>query len=299
VRTRASALIGIAIALAAGGAPVAHAADRVVASDFTATNVSGHNTLLVWSRLGRDGRARLMSLTASGPRDLPVRPKDGPFDPDVGTGRRGNEVVVYTRCAGVSGQSCDVWQYDDAKRRERKVPGASSAHCSEFAPSVWVGTVAFARTGPGNCPGLYMVRRGRIRRLEGRVPSRTDVRGSTVAYLYTPAGDPATSSVRVRSPFGAPSRRVVSGLKAAHESYRVTNPVLDGSFVYWLQEDRVRHEFFAGRGLIRPKSSLEFTARTFPGRVTSMAVANGRVFYTSGPGIFEATSPLPGFAHRG
>jgi hypothetical protein len=294
---RAFASLAVAIALLLPG--IARAADRVVASDFTATNVSAHNTLLVWSRLDRDGRARLMSLTAKGPRQLPVRPKDGPFDPDVGTSRTGHEIVVYTRCGGVSGQNCDVWQYDDGKRRERKVRGASSQHCSEFAPSVWAGTIAFARTGSGSCPGLYVVRRGRLRRLEGRVPSKTDIRGSTVAYLYTPAGDPATSSVRVRSPYGAPSRRVVSGLKAAHESYRVTTPVLDGSFVYWLQEDRIRNQFFAGRGSMRRKSQLEFTGRTFPGRVTSMAVASGRLFYTSGPGIFEATSPPLDFAHPG
>jgi hypothetical protein len=289
------ALGSLALLLFSPGA--AGAADRIVASDFTATNVSAHNTLVVWSRLGRDGRARLMSLTSSGPRDLPVRPKDGLFDPDVGTSRSGHQVVVYTRCTGLSGQGCDIWQYDDGKRRERKVAGASSVHCSEFAPSVWIGAVAFARTGPGDCPGLYVVRRGRIRRLEGRVPSQTDIRGSTVAYLYTPAGDPGTSSVRVRSIYGARSRRVVSGLKAAHESYRVTNPELDGRYVYWLQEDRVRHEFFAGRGLAKRGSTLEFTARTFPGRVTSMAVALGRVFYTGGPGIFEATDPPLGFAH--
>jgi hypothetical protein len=289
----------VAMTLVFGFPAAAGAADRVVVTDPTATNVSAHNGLIVWSRLGRDGRARLVRLVGSAPRDLPVHPKDGLFDPDVGTSRRGHEVIVYTRCAGLSGQGCDVWQYDDGKRRERKVPGASSEHCSEFAPSVWIGTIAFARTGPGNCAGLYVVRRGRVHRLEGRVPSQTDVRGSRVAYLYTPAGDPATTSVRVRSIHGGRSRRVVSGLKAEHESYRVTNPELDGRFVYWLQEDRVRHEFFAGRGVAKRQSSLEFTSRTFPGRVTSIAVARGRVFYTSGPGIFEATDPPLGFAHRG
>jgi hypothetical protein len=276
--------------------------DRAVVTDPTATNVSAHGpgeSGLAWSRLGRDGRARLVRLVGSSPRDVPVRPKDGLFDPDTGTNRRGHQVIVYTRCAALSGQGCDIWQYDDGKRHERKVPGASSDRCSEFAPSVWIGTVAFARTGPGSCPGLYVVRRGHVRRLEDRVPSKTDIRGSTVAYLYAPAGDPVQTSVRVRSIFGTRSRRVVTGLKAAHESYRVTSPVLDGRFVYWLQEDRVRHQFFGGRGVARHGSALEFTARTFTGRVTSLAVANGRVYYTSGPGIYEATDPPPGFAAHG
>jgi hypothetical protein len=277
----------------------ASAADRVVVSDATATNVSAHNTQLVWSRLGRDGRARLVRLVDGSPRDVPVHPKDGLFDPDTGTNRRGHQVIVYTRCAGLSGQGCDIWQYDDGKRRERKVAGASSDRCSEFAPSVWIGTVAFARSGPGNCPGLFVARRGHVRRLEGRVPSQTDIRGSIVAYLYTPAGVPAPTSVRVRSIFGEGSRRVVSGLVAKHESYRVTSPRLDGRYVYWLQEDRVRHQFFGGRAIARHGSQLEFSARTFPGRVTSIAVALGRLDFTSGPGIFEATDPPLGFAHRG
>jgi hypothetical protein len=287
----------IVTALAAA-APAAHAADRVVVTDPTATNVSAHNTQVVWSSLGRDGRARLVRLIRGSPRNVQVRPKDGLFDPDTGTSRTGHQVIVYTRCAGLSGQGCDVWRYDDGRRRERNVAGAASERCSEFAPSVWIGTVAFARTGPGNCPGLYVVRRGKVRRLEGRVPSQTDVRGTTVAYLYTPAGDPADTSVRVRSIYGERSRRVVSGLMTKKESYRVTSPVLDGRFAYWLQEDRVRHEFFGGRGIARRGSALEFTARTFPGRVTSIAVALGRVYYTSGPGVFEATDPPPGFASR-
>jgi hypothetical protein len=275
--------------------------DRVVVADPTASNVSahGHGQALAWSRLERDGRARLVRLAGSGQRDVPVRPKDGLFDPDVGTSRRGHQVIVYTRCAALSGQGCDIWRYDEGLRRERKVPGAASQHCSEFAPSVWIGTVAFARTGPGTCTGLYVVRRGHVRRLEGRVPAETDIRGSIVAYLYTRAGDPAVSSVRVRSIYGKRSRRVVSGLKAEKESYRVTNPVLDGHYVYWLQEDRVRHEFFAGRGVARRGSSLEFTARTFPGRVASMTVSGGRLFYTSGPGLYEATNPPLGFVAPG
>jgi hypothetical protein len=91
---------------------------------------------------------------------------------------------------------------------------------------------------------------------------------------------------------------VVSGFAAENESYRVSNPVLDGRFVTWLQEDRVRHEFFAGRGIAaQPKAPLEFTTQTFPGRVTSIAVGDGTFWYTNGRGLYEATNP--GFAARG
>jgi hypothetical protein len=142
-----------------------------------------------------------------------------------------------------------------------------------------------------------VVRRSHVRRLDTRVPSQTDIRGSRVAYLYTPAGDPSRTSVRLRSLYGGKSRRVVSGFASKQESYRVTSPVLDGRFVYWLQEDRIRHEFFAGRGFTIRASTLEFTQRTFPGRVTSIAVGGGFVYFVNGAGLSQATDP--GFAARG
>jgi hypothetical protein len=76
----------------------------------------------------------------------------------------------------------------------------------------------------------------------------------------------------------------------------VTSPVLENKFVYWLQEDQVRHEFFSGRGLARRRSALEFTQQTFPGRVTSIAVGDGLLYYANGRGLFQATDP--GFAAR-
>lgn len=275
------------------------AADTAISYDRTATNASAHNGQIVWSRVAEDGRARLVRHIGGVNVDLPVRPKEGQFDPDTGTSRRGHQVIVYTRCAGLSGQGCDIWEYDDGKRRERKLPGASRQQCSEFAPSIWIGTVAFARSGPGTCPGLFVARRGRVRRIESRVPAQTDIRGPRVAYLYILFGNPARTSIYVRSIHGGGSRRVVSGLAAQGESYRVTNPVLDRGYVYWLQEDRVRREFFAGRGLAQRRSALEFTTRTFPGRVTSMAVDGDRVYYAGGPGLLRVADPPVGFAPRG
>jgi hypothetical protein len=277
--------------------PAAADADIAVSSDRTAANVSAHHGQLVWSRIGANGRARLVRRVAGVVEDVPVAAKHGLFDPDTGTSKGGHQVIVYTRCAGLSGVGCDVWMYNEATRREHRVRGAATKRCSEFAPSVWIRTVAFARSGPGDCPGLYVVRRSHVRRLDRRVPSQTDIRGSRVAYLYTPAGDPSRTSVRLRSFSGGKSRRVVSGLAGERESYRVTSPVLEGRHVYWLQEDRVRHEFFGGRGVTKRPGRLEFTRRTFPGRVTSIAVGDGNLFYANGGGVYAAANP--GFAARG
>ena len=206
----------------------------------------GGSRNVVWSRVGSDGRSRLVQRIKSRNRDLPVRPKAGLFDPDIGTGARGNQVIVYTRCAGLSGKNCDVWQYDGFDRKERKVPGASSARCSEFAPSVWIATVAFARSGPAGCNGLYIAQTG-----EGHEARRTRAGGDRPARAprclpphSAERQDPHLSADQGRA--GRKSRVVVTGFAADGESYRVSNPFLDSH--YSTGSNRTgRNEFFAGR----------------------------------------------------
>jgi hypothetical protein len=295
---------GFALAIAVSAtalvlAAPAPGADRKLTGDRTAANVSTHSGGPVWSRVGSDGQARLVQRLRGRNRDLPVAPKAGLFDPDVGTTPRGNMTVVYSRCAGLSGQGCDIWQYDGFDLKESKVRGASSATCSEFAPSVWLGSVAFARTGPGKCNGLYVVRRGKLRKIDNRVPAETDLRGGRVAYLFIPPGDAFRSQVRVRTLRHKRSRVVVTGFAAEKESYAVSSPVLTSRYVHWLQEDRVRNDFFAGRALLARRPALEFTQRTFPRRVDSIAITRERFYYTNGRGLYLATDPPPIFATRG
>jgi hypothetical protein len=295
---------GFAIAIAfwavslLAAAPAA-GADQKLTGDTTAANVSTHSGQPVWSRVARDGMARLVQRVRGRNRDLPVQPKAGLFDPDVGTTPRGNFTVVYTRCAGLSGQGCDIWQYDGFDFKERKVQGASTATCSEFAPSVWLASVAFARTGPGKCNGLYVVRRGKLRKIDNRVPAETDLRGGRVAYLFIPPGDTLRSQIRVRTLRHKRSRVIVTGFAAEKESYAVSSPVLTSRYVHWLQEDRVRNDFFAGRALVPRRPVLEFTQRTFPRRVGSIAITRERFYYTNGKGVYLATDPPPIFTTRG
>jgi hypothetical protein len=293
-------LIVTAAACLLGAVPVAHAADRLITRDPTAANVSTHagSGNVVWARVGSDGRSRLVQRIRNRNRDLPVRPKAGLFDPDLGTNLQGHRVIVYTRCAGLSGQNCDVYQYDVADRRESKVPGASTSSCSEFAPSVWIGAVAFGRTGPGRCNGLYITRRRTTLKLDDRVPAETDLRAHRVAYLHIPPNDNTRSFVRIRGARGGKSRVVVTGFSAEGESYRVSNPVLDSRYVHWLQQDQVRNEFFAGRANAISSSVLEFTTRLFPGNVDSIATARAGVFYTNGRGLYLATDPPATFQAR-
>jgi hypothetical protein len=290
VRRRVSVLMAVGVAGALAAAPTAHAADLLITPDPTAANVTAHggSANVVWSRVGSDGRSRLVHRVRSRNRDLPVRPKAGLFDPDVGINAEGHRVIVYTRCAGLSGRNCDVWQYDVAERRESKVPGASTGACSEFAPSVWIGAVAFGSSGPGRCNGLYITRRRTRLRLDERVPAETDLRAHRVTYLHIPPNDKTRTFLRVRGARGGKSRVVVTGFAADGESYRVSNPFLDSRNVYWLQQDQIRNEFFAGRANAIRSSVLEFTNRLFPGMVESLAIARAGIFYTNGQGLYLA-----------
>jgi hypothetical protein len=284
------------------------AADQVVTTDRTAAILDAFRGTLLWSRGASDGGARLVLLGQSDPTDVAgIAPGAGLFDAKLGRDRRGSLVAVYTRCAGLGGGDCDVYELDLATRRERRVKGVSSDRCSEFAPSIWRGTVAFARGGRRGCNGLYVRRpSGALRRLDNRAPAVTDVGRGRVAYLYAPPlREPSVPRavgpfvIRMRSLRGGRSHIVVAGMAAqGSERSVVTNPVLAGRYVYWLHRDLGRREFFVGRSRGHRRSVLEFSDRTLPGAVESIAVGGRSLYYANGRGIFRATGPVLRFSPR-
>ena len=209
----------------------ASAADRVIVGDPTATNVSAHNGQPVWSRLARDGRAKLVGQIRGKARDLPVRSKTGGvFDPDLGTNPNGQAVIVYTRCAGVSGRNCDVYEFNRATRRERRsparpaTPARSSRRRSGSARSSSGARARPSATASTCCAGATCESSTPV------VPAQTDIRGSGVAYLYIPPNDVERTFIRVRSLYRGKSRILVTGFAAEGESYRVTNPTMFGRY---------------------------------------------------------------------
>jgi hypothetical protein len=274
--------------------PAASARDRAVSSDRTASNLSAFGQGLVWSREAADRRARLVIRAFAPAADIAVPPlAGGLFDPDLGQNAAGSNVVVYSRCA-ISGRNCDVYEFDLFTRREAKVAGASSSRCSEFAPSIWLGTVAFARSGPGACDGLYVKgTRGTALRLDRRVPADTDIRQGRVVYLHAPSPD--RTFIRLFTIRGGRSSVVAAGVRAEGERQRVTSPVFGGAYVYFLHEDLRRRQFSVGRSRGRSRSSVQFTTRSLPGSVESIAVDGSALFYANGRGVFQATDPAPRF----
>lgn len=81
-----------------------------------------------------------------------------PFRLDVGPGPEGTPVAVYPRCEG---EDCDLFLYDFAARRQRKLRGVSTRHASESLPSVWRNRIAFSRRA-GGMSTMY------VSRLDGR-----------------------------------------------------------------------------------------------------------------------------------
>jgi hypothetical protein len=286
-------LTGVLVLLLAWPA-AALARDRVVSTDRTATNLSAFGQGLVWSRTASDGRARLVLRGFGAPTDVPIAPKSGAFDPDLGRDASGNTVVVYTRCAGVSGHNCDVYEFNFATSKERKLPGASTSRCSEFAPSISQGAVAFARRGSKGCNGLYVKgRKGGALKLESRVPADTEFREGRVAYQQVTG---QRTQIRVFTIARGESQPVITSLRSEGERTRVSYPTFSGSYLYWLFQDQGRKRYSVGRSRARAANpTLAFSDRNFPGKFDSIALDGRDLFYTNGRGIFQATDPLPRF----
>jgi hypothetical protein len=271
------------------------ARDRAISSDRTARNLSAFGQGLVWSREDANGNSRLVLSSFGRPADVNVQAfQGGLVDPDLGQDADGTSVAVYTRCGGASGQNCDVFQYDFSRQRESKVAGASSSSCSEFAPSIWQGTVAFARRGSRRCRGLYVKGpRGAALQLDRRIPADTDIRAGRVAYQYAP--DAGHTYIRVFTIRRGRSTLVVAGVRGEGELTRVTTPTFSGRYLYWLHEDERRNEFVAARSRARADSTVQFTNRTLPGRVDSIALDGRSLFYTNSRGVHQANDPVPRF----
>ena len=154
---------------------------------------------LVADRQRRPQPAGAARLRGADRRPVAARPRAS-STPTSGVTPSGATVAVYTRCAGVSGRNCDVYEFNFATSRERKLPGASSSRCSEFAPSVWQGAVAFARSGSqGLQRPLRQGAQGHAAASSSRrVPADTDFREGRVAYLHGRAASAPRSGLHDR-----------------------------------------------------------------------------------------------------
>lgn len=123
-------------------------ADDLVAELPRDTPVGAYGGAVAWSAYDAgSARFRLMVIPARGeaPAAAPVAPAQRAFDVGVGPDARNRPVALYTRCTRSGGtRGCDVYRYDFALRRERRL-GLSSPREDEAWPVQWGARVAFVR----------------------------------------------------------------------------------------------------------------------------------------------------------
>jgi hypothetical protein len=181
------------------------------------TVVSAYRGHVVWNELDvPSGRWYLRHRFGDTSARLPISSRAVQFDVDLGPDRRGRAVAVYSRCtrepavaAGLplspdwmTAAGCDIYEADLATGRERRVRSVSSRRGSETTPSIWRGSIAFARRRPPRRTArIYVHRAGRARlaRISGGTvprcpgickplphggPDALDLGSRSLAYLW-------------------------------------------------------------------------------------------------------------------
>ena len=152
--------------------------EQVVAHVGEAAGLTAYGGHAVWSQLDRaTGRWQLRQWHAGHVSRLPVSERGVPFDADAGPDAHGRPVLVYSRCRldpassypGVYygtadwtfAEGCDIFQTDLTSGRSHRLGAASSRAGSETTPSIWRGSLAFARQGAHRGFARVLIRSGR------------------------------------------------------------------------------------------------------------------------------------------
>jgi hypothetical protein len=302
----------LAVSIAFLTASVAHS-DSVISSDTTASAVSAHAGAMVWSRQDGEDRYRLVTRMNGVVRDASARPSRHPIEADLGPGRRGEVVAVYSLCTDSLGRRCDVYRYDLEAARERRVGGAATKRCSERVPTIWARAILFERTDAGrhNCrPGLYVKRAGRparrfrrLRQAESPVADSDSI-GKCIAYRQPlPDPDRIGSRIYVQGVGEKRRQRVSSDFVPVNGGGSVlSSPVLYGDFLYWLSDEQDSSPMQQPgrtsivRAVLNHNSCRASIPRYSPVasfRGDDLAVDGGEISYSSG-GVFRV-DPFPRF----
>jgi hypothetical protein len=290
VRTRlALLLVGGALALLI--VPSA-SADRFFASGpASVRNVTAYRGLIAWGGsagttgppayyVSRGGAVTRLRISQPRYRDkrLGVVVNGSLGRIDLGPDGHGGTMAVYERCTN----TCDIYRYGLASRRSGRVRGASSRRFEEFSPSVWRGRVVFFRPrqrGLFETPPFFRLARTGVAVLE------TDLRGRTVAYATAPSDSSATKIFVKR--IGRRGRGRSCEIARATDLVTVSQPQLDGAYVYWLRQsyagtgDLTIHRRRLPTSSCHPRGPEQLEPRGIPFDPGNFAVTRGRLFYSS------------------
>jgi hypothetical protein len=175
------ALVAVAAFLLSTAAPAG--AHTRIAELWGGSSVRAQGSLAVWSAydIERD-EFRLVLRRGRVVQTLPVKPRDVPFDVDLGTDTRGRPELAYSRCSVESGtggsadqlrRGCDLRVLRLSGRLvERRVRNAVSADGEEVEPTLWYGRIVWERRREGRRPQVL------TRPLMARRDVVTEVRGA-------------------------------------------------------------------------------------------------------------------------
>lgn len=169
---RSLATLAVAAALICGGpadSVFASAPGPALATVTAETPIAAGGGWLLWSApVG--AHWGLEAFHAGRVSALPVATRPQPFDVSVGTDGHGAPVATFSRCRATpkmrdvglaestggallepqGGSGCRLYVLDLASGRERVLPVPQPPRASDTSPSMWHGSVAFARKAPGH-----------------------------------------------------------------------------------------------------------------------------------------------------
>jgi hypothetical protein len=185
-----------------GPSAVHAASDTVLDGEALPTKVSAYHGIVAWdsSRYSADGLSRPRRIRVhSGDSSMELPVADGVQHVDIGPGPSGTPVAVYARCPSDANSpvgaphyfmyarravtpptGCDLYLFDFATARERKLTGISTKAGSEYLPTVWGNRIAFVRVNPS--------RNGRRGFYPHMYTARLDGHGSTTRVPGGPRG---------------------------------------------------------------------------------------------------------------
>ena len=187
--------------------PPSNQPERPVAHNVGGVGLDAFGGVLAWSAFDPavNGWRLVVQRGGGSPQAVAVEPRGVPFDLDLGPGEDGGVVAAYSRCARESvkysrggaleyagGRGCDVFRLDLGGGGEQRLERASTEEASEFLPSIWKDSVAFARVYErregrrGELPYLYVrpLGGGRSDRQAGGARGKDGLPGPTGLDLY-------------------------------------------------------------------------------------------------------------------
>lgn len=220
-------------------APAPASAGEVVAREQARVYADAYGDRVAWSSFDADKRVWHLATREGGEVVRTSAPTaTHPFRLDVGPGPGGEPVAVYPRCQDEA--ECDLYLYDFARGRERKLRGVSTKDASESLPSVWRSRIAFSRRS-GGVSTMYVARlSGRDARVMPGGPQTPpagplaiELRGERATFVWSRRDDDGSIENSLWIFRDGRIRQLDRTTSDSSGTSTFVTPEIDGRFVYY------------------------------------------------------------------